>query len=331
VSFIRPEVLLDHLSSVVGQTDLKRKLASVFSQYTLYLQDELAERPTALIYGPSGAGKTYAVETLASSLELPVTIVGAPGISLASHKGATFRDVLVQHYLNFKQDEGIIFLDEIDKWCQTVIGRDHEALGVAKRLQSELLRFIEAEKVEFIDESDEHEQLENQQTGEIVVFNTKRILWVVGGAFIGLEEIVRKRLQNYGNVDTEFLLEHATAPDFEAYGLIRELVGRIQSWSFAKPLTRQELIQILQQQEVPRWQRRMAAVGCELTVDQGALAECANAAYEVKTGARGAASYLRRAMDDLFLEASRHKLKQLQVTHSLIRTGHLEVLDALPA
>jgi len=89
VSFIRPEVLLDHLSSVVGQTDLKRKLASVFSQYTLYLQDELAERPTALIYGPSGAGKTYAVETLASSLELPVTVVGAPGISLASHKGAT--------------------------------------------------------------------------------------------------------------------------------------------------------------------------------------------------------------------------------------------------
>jgi ATP-dependent Clp protease ATP-binding subunit ClpX len=325
VSFIRPEDLLEHLHAVVGQDDMKRKLASVFSQYTLYLQDEEAERPVACIYGPSGAGKTFAIETLSDSLELPVTVVSAPSISMASHKGATLRQILVQHYLNFKRDEGIILVDELDKWCAGAIGLDIESRTMGRRLQAEMLRYVEAERVEFVDEYDEHEELKDEATGEIVVFNTKRILWVFAGAFLGLENSIRQRLQNWQNLELEWVLAQATANDFELYGMLRELVGRIQTWAFAKPLTAVQLIEILGQQEIPRWQRRFRAVGCELEFDRGSLAECANHAYEEKTGARGAAAALRRAMDDLFLEASRHHLGSLLVTDHLIRTGHLEL------
>jgi len=323
MSFIRPEVLLESMQEVVSQEPMKRRLASVFSQYTLYLQDPEAVRPTALIYGPSGAGKTFAVETLAKALELPFTVMSAPGISTASYKGATLRDLLVQHYMEFGRDEGIIFLDEIDKWCSTAVGPDYEARGVGRRMQGELLRYMEKEKVEFVDEAADHDKLENEE-GEVAVFDTSRVLWVVGGAFIGLEMIVRKRLENWTNSEPELFLANATAVDFEVYGLIREMVGRVQSWIFAKPLTRQEMMLILQRQEVPRWQRRFRAVGCELDFHAGALAECANRAFEDLTGARGAASYLRKALDELFLAASSTHLSQLEITVDLVKTGKLE-------
>src|SRR5205085_837712 len=115
--FQRPEALLGFLAPVIGQDDLKRKLVSTFSQYTRYLEEPSVGRPVVLVYGPSGAGKTFAVHQLATACGLPYTEISAASLAVQSYKGRTVQDILAQHWLQHKTVEGVSFLDEIDKRC----------------------------------------------------------------------------------------------------------------------------------------------------------------------------------------------------------------------
>jgi ATP-dependent protease Clp ATPase subunit len=322
--FVRPEELDDEIASVVGQTDMRRKLVSAFSQYTLYLDDRSAERPIVLIYGPSGSGKTYAVEKLGKACGLPFTAVSSASISPPSYKGLTLRDLLIQHWENHGTDEGVIFMDEVDKWCRgSIIAQggdtpDTETLSNGLRTQAEVLRYVEMESIRFIDDSKDLEELEG------VVFNTSRIFWIFAGAFVGLEKVIKARLHNEHFPD-EDVWTHAQPIDFQKYGMLSELANRVGTWAWVKPLTRMQIRDILEQQELPRWMRRFQAIGCELEIQPGALAMCANFAYEAKQGARGGVSIMRRAMDDIFYEASKHRMTTVSVDANTIRSGRLEL------
>jgi ATP-dependent Clp protease ATP-binding subunit ClpX len=327
--FQRPETLDEATEVVVGQDDLVRKLKSAFSQYTLYLDDASVQRPIVLIYGPSGSGKTFTVEALGRACDLPFTPVSSASISPPSYKGLTLRDLLIQHWKNYQTDEGVLFLDEIDKWCRGSIADgtpDSETLSNGIRTQAEVLRYVEMEKIRFLDEGRDDESGELEK----ITFDTGRLFWVMAGAFVGLDKIIKKRLQNVHFPEEDVWL-HAQPIDFIHYGMVPELANRIATWAWVKPLTRIQIMEILRTQELPKWIKRFEALDCELELDPGALGMCANWAYEAKTGARGAAAIMRRAMDDIYYEASKHKKEYVHVDANTIRSGRLEVESASAA
>lgn len=316
VWFKRPEVFEAALTDVVGQIFLKRKLASAFSQYTLYLDDPEAGRPVVLVAGPSGSGKTFTVELLVKTAGLPFTIASAASLSPPGVKGTTLKEMLAGHWLEHHTDVGVIFLDEIDKQAVPAHIATTEEGQYKRAFQTDLLRLLESESLTFMDDSKDIEALEG------LIFETRHILWVMAGAFVGLDTMVRKRLAGT-NLPPEELWEHALPQDFVRYGFAEELANRIGTWAWTKPLTAQQMIDALQRQDVPRWVRRFRALDCELDLQLGALGACASYAHESKSGVRGASSLLRRTMDDVFAEAGRNQLHQVTVDAHVVRTGHL--------
>jgi ATP-dependent Clp protease ATP-binding subunit ClpX len=188
------------------------------------------------------------------------------------------------------------------------------------RTQAEVLRYIEMESIRFVDDSKDLEELEG------VVFDTSKIFWIFAGAFVGIEAIIKHRLANT-HYPEEDIWVHAQPVDFTKYGMLAELSNRVGTWAWTKPLTRMQIMEILRTQELPRWELRFKALECELDLDDGALGQCANYAFESKSGARGAASLLRRAMDDIYYEASKRGLEKVRVDAITVRTGRLDVED----
>jgi ATP-dependent Clp protease ATP-binding subunit ClpX len=315
---IRPEGFLPALSGVVGQPDMKRKLAAAFSQYTRYCEDPSVGRPTVCLFGPTGTGKTFAVETLARSTDLAFTSVSAAAIAVVSYKGLTLRDVLAQHYRMYKTDTGVIFLDEVDKWTVGALGTDVELRSQGMKIQAELLRLLEAEEVDFAEEAEDDESLKG------VRFRTDKIMWVMAGAFVGMESLVRHRLHNYP-LPAEECWKATIPSDFMRYGFLSELVGRVSTWAYVLPLKMLEIVRITKEQEVPRWVSLFASVGCDLIINDGALGRAAEAAFFDKTGARGAMAFLRKSLEDIYVEVSAHHITALTVDARTVTTGRLEL------
>jgi ATP-dependent Clp protease ATP-binding subunit ClpX len=322
VPFRRPEDYDDALSVVVSQDELKVKLKSAFSQYTAFLNDEAAGRPVVMVYGQTGSGKTFAIERMARASGLPLTILSCAALSPPSYKGVTVQDILTRHWMKHRTDQGVIFLDELNKWCEMALTRERkgtsnaEDIGNGIRSQHEMLRYVEGEIVNFVDIARDFEQLAD------VEFDTGRILWVFGGSFLGLPGLIRKRVHG-AYIPEDELWEHALPADFQKYGMVEELSLRIQTFAWTKPLSGTELLQILEEQERPRWIKRFAALGCELTMEPGVLALIAGRAHEEKIGARGAISLLRRAMDDIYEGVSRQKRTTFTVDTDMIETGQV--------
>jgi ATP-dependent Clp protease ATP-binding subunit ClpX len=315
--FVRPDVFMDALSGLVGQDELKIKLASVFSQYTLYLNDEEAGRPLVLVAGRSGTGKTMAVERCIEMANLPYSIASSASISPPSYRGKTMLDVFVQHWLDWKHDYGVVFLDEIDKWCAAAIGRDAESLSMGIRSQAELLKYVEKDQISFVDEAKDIEVLTD------VKFSTKRILFVLAGAFTGIERVIKQRLHNSYLPEDE-IMQHAIPADYKKYGLLAELCDRVETYAWTNPLKVGDIIKILIDQERPKWVRRFQQIGCELDLQDGALGACAQNAYEQHEAARVAKAMLRRAMDDIYVQVAQRNLTHISVDAGTVRSGTVE-------
>ncbi len=260
------------------------------------------------------SGKTYAIEKLVEAAGLPYSIASSASISPPSYRGKTMLDVFVQHWLDWHCDYGVIFLDEVDKWCRGAIGSDAESVSMGVRSQAEMLKYVEKDVVSFVDEAKDIEELEG------VKFSTKRILFVLAGAFTGIENLIRKRLHNSYLPDDE-IFEHAIPHDFKQYGMINELADRVETWAWTNPLKVMDIIEILRAQERPKWERRFESIGCRLDLQDGALGRCAQHAWEMKEAARVAKAMMRRAMDDLFVIAAQDGLSELSVDAGVIQSG----------